>query len=109
MPYNRWHPGRKMRIYKLINPIDSAVFYVGRTQNTLSTRLSIHFSEVNCNLETATESKNKRKISTMREIKAIGLRPIIEQIDELMINTEEDFKEACRLEKHWIGIYNLIK
>ena len=100
MPYNRWLEGWPMNIYKLINPVDGKVFYVGRTQRKLSYRLLGHLSAGRGHQRGRI---NKKHSDFIGNILNTGQSPIIELIDHVgEINSEDDFSFACYLEKFWI-------
>lgn len=100
MPYNRWIEGLPMNIYKLTNPINNQVFYVGRTQRKLSYRILGHLSAGRGNQRGVI---NKRHSELIGAILKSAQSPIIELVDWIPeINTEDDFSFACYLEKFWI-------
>lgn len=102
MPYNRWVPGLPMNIYKLINPLNKSVFYVGRTQRKLSFRILGHLSAG----RHPDKYPNKRHGRLISGILESGQQPIIELIQQADgINSEDDFSFACLLEKFWILKY----
>jgi len=103
MPYNRWEPGLPMNIYKLINPIDGKVFYIGRTQRKLSYRILGHLSAGRSHGKGWANKKHSELISNILKV---GQNPIIELVDKVdEINSEEDFSFSCYLEKFWILKY----
>jgi len=80
----------KEKIYTLTNPITNDVFYVGRTLLPLNKRLTNHCT---CN-------KQYGKLTMyIDELNELGVRPIIEQVDEL-----DGFNklESAMLESYWI-------
>ena len=83
---------RTYKIYKLIDPRDNAVRYVGVTTRTLQQRLSQHWNE------------GKNFIGTykrhwIKQLYEIGLKPIIELIE---ICDENQWEER---EKFWISFF----
>jgi len=78
-------------IYSLIDPRDNQIKYIGKANN-INSRLYTHTA--NCNL-----IKNTPKIQWIRFLKDKGLKPIIEEIDRVLI-TEWQFWE-----KHYISLY----
>lgn len=108
MPSNLWHPGLDMVVYKLVNPVDYTIFYVGRTQKKLSVRLSLHFTETVYDASVRTDAVNKRKLLVMRDIKSKGFRPIISPIETFPIYSWSDFHAACNREKYWMCFYSQI-
>ena len=87
----------KYLIYVLINPIDQRHFYVGKSCNGLN-RPKQHF---NPNL--IDRSKNKHKVSIIRNIIKAGLKPEID-ILEVLSNS----KETNEAEKEWIAEYRRV-
>lgn len=79
---------RKVSIYVLIDPRDSAVRYVGSTLNINAT-VSRHVTQAN----------NKKKILWVAELKAAGLRPKLEVIDTT------DAQIRFEVERKWISHY----
>jgi hypothetical protein len=78
-------------IYCLIDPIDNQVKYIGKSNN-INSRLNTHTT--NSRL-----TKNTPKIQWIKSLKDKGLKPIIEEIDCVLI-TEWEFWE-----KHYISLY----
>lgn len=85
---------RKYFIYKLANPIDNTIFYIGITCNNLESRLSGHIAE------SLREKKTKKHV-LICEILSLGMRPIIDLIEE----NECEISKVLRKEKYWIGFY----
>lgn len=82
-------------IYKLIDPRDNSIFYIGQTYWALNARLNGHLNE-------QTPSKKKLKL---QEIKQAGMKPIIEPIERLQLNwfeKEKCFAKIREREKYWI-------
>lgn len=75
------------KIYKLIDPIDESIRYVGLTINSLNQRLKSHRNE---------KSKS-HKTAWIRTLKSKGTTPKIELIEE--VNT---YEQACEREIFWI-------
>ena len=71
----------KYTIYKLIDPTTNEIRYIGLTFNSLKQRLKSHYNE---------KSKS-HKCAWINKLKELGLKPIIESIEE-NISTYED---AC--------------
>mgnify|MGYP002682995520 CR=1 FL=1 len=92
----------KILIYKLVNPIDSTVFYVGRTTFKLSYRLLGHLSQVN---SISPESHNQNKVSIIRDIIDKGSKPYIELIEEIEPTDESELKGLHERELYWITEY----
>lgn len=82
---------KKVKIYKLIDPISNEVRYIGKTEKTLKHRLSMHVT---------TSIKNKLKTHKEAWISGLyqkeGLRPLIELIEEV------DFELWQEKEIYWI-------
>jgi group I intron endonuclease len=81
----------KYTIYKLIDPTDNRIRYIGLTFNDLKTRLKSHISEPG----------SSHKINWIKKIKKIGLKPIIESVEE-DIST---YETACEREIHFIDYF----
>ena len=75
------------KIYKLIDPIDERIRYVGMTINSLKQRLKSHRNE---------KSKS-HKSAWVNSLKKNGLAPKIE-----LIETVNSYKLACEKETYWI-------
>jgi group I intron endonuclease len=75
-------------IYKLIDPISNEIRYVGLTFNDLKQRLKSHLSE----------KSNSHKSNWIKKLKSIGLKPIIESIE----NNISSYDEVCEREIYWI-------
>jgi len=78
----------KYTIYKLIDPTDNKVRYIGLTFNDLRMRLKSHLSEPG----------KSHKIFWIKKLKKQGLKPIIESVEE-NIST---YDEACQREIYYI-------
>lgn len=78
----------KYTIYKLIDPTDNKVRYIGLTFNDLKMRLKSHLSEPG----------KSHKIFWIKKLKKQGLKPIIESVEE-NIST---YDEACQREIYYI-------
>jgi group I intron endonuclease len=83
----------KYTIYRLIDPISNETRYIGLTFNTLKQRLKSHCSE---------KSKS-HKSNWIRKLKSIGLKPIIESIE----NNISSYDHCCEREIYWIEKYKL--
>ena len=79
----------KYTIYKLIDPTDNKVRYIGLTLNDLRMRLKSHLSEPG----------KSHKIFWIKKLKKQGLKPIIESVEE-NIST---YDEACQREIYYIN------
>lgn len=75
------------KIYKLVDPIDESIRYVGLTINSLKQRLKSHRNE---------KSKS-HKSSWIKSLKIKGETPRIELID-----IANDYEQACQKEIFWI-------
>ena len=84
----------KYTIYKLIDPTDNQIRYIGLTFNNLNLRLKSHLSEPG----------KSHKIFWIKKLKKQGLRPIIEAVEE-NISTHE---EACLREIYHIEYHKSI-
>ena len=86
-----------IKIYKLINPIDNYVFYVGKTVMSLSKRLNAHIKDKEA-------SKSKRE--TIDFILMNNLSPIIELIESHTFNNDYEERKALLMEDFWIREYS---
>jgi len=75
-------------IYVLVDPRDQIVRYVGKTRRSLRDRLNGHLAD-----------KDSRRSPWIAELRAIGLRPIIAEIESV---PDERSTEA---ERTWISHY----
>ena len=75
------------KIYKLIDPVDESVRYVGLTINSLNQRLKSHRNE---------KSKS-HKSAWIKSLKSKGNTPKIELIEEV-----DSYEQACDREIFWI-------
>lgn len=75
------------KIYKLIDPVDGSVRYVGLTMNSLNQRLKSHRNE---------KSKS-HKSAWIESLKSKGNTPVIELIEEVY-----SYEQACDREIFWI-------
>jgi group I intron endonuclease len=78
----------KYTIYKLIDPISNEIRYVGLTFNDLKQRLKSHCSE----------KSSSHKSNWINRLKSIGLKPIIESIEQDI----SSYDEVCNREIYWI-------
>jgi hypothetical protein len=85
------------RIYKLINPINNAPFYVGKTIFSIEGRLKFHLQE---------KYRGKKGL-TISAIREAGLLPIVELIEEIPCANEDQEIEALKREEYWIRKYYL--
>lgn len=85
-------------VYKIIDPRDSSVVYIGATSLELNVRLSKHLSKARHAVS------NNRFCVWLRAFLAQGLRPIIEPI-EVGIHDKED---ALEREAFYIACFKLI-
>lgn len=79
-----------IKIYTLKDPITNEIRYVGKTSNSLTERLQHHFYDLR-------RSKNKHKINWFKKLENLGLKPIIELLDEV---DDNDWKFW---ERYWIS------
>lgn len=84
-----------MKIYALKHPITLEVRYIGITKNSLKTRLREHI-----NVSARHPNKSKLKAEWINQLKAEGLKPLIELID-----TTDSYEELQKLEKYYINEY----
>jgi group I intron endonuclease len=84
----------KYTIYKLIDPTDDNIRYIGLTFNDLKLRLKSHLSEPG----------KSHKIYWINKLKKQGLKPIIESVEE-NISTHEI---ACEREIYYIEYFKSI-
>jgi group I intron endonuclease len=84
----------KYTIYKLIDPTDLSIRYIGLTFNNLNQRLRSHLSEPG----------KSHKIHWINKLKKQGLRPIIESVEE-KIST---YEIACEREIYYIDYFKSI-
>ena len=84
----------KYTIYKLIDPTDNRIRYVGLTFNDLKTRLKSHLYEPG----------KSHKIYWINKLKKQGLKPIIESIEEDI----SSYEMACNREIYYIDYFNSI-
>ena len=82
----------KIKIYKLIDPLENSVKYIGWTHKPLEKRLQNHLSDARRGL------KNHR-CNWIRKLLLNGVYPIINIIEEV------DYEERNRKEKYWISYY----
>lgn len=78
----------KYTIYKLIDPTSNEIRYVGLTFNDLKQRLKSHCSE----------KSSSHKSNWIKRLKSIGLKPIIESIEQDI----SSYDEVCNREIYWI-------
>lgn len=86
-----------VRIYKLINPIDNHVFYVGKTVKSLEQRLYAHIKD---------KEANKRKREIIAFIISKGMKPVIELIESIVYNNNDEEISALLREDFWIKEYS---
>jgi hypothetical protein len=102
--WNKWHTSINpiaMRIYKLINPFDNQVFYVGKTIGSLESRLKAHVKE----LEDNAVSKKREIIASIIDR---GSYPVIEEIETAECSCASDELSINEKELSWIVYYNNI-
>lgn len=88
----------KFSIYKLINPIDNSIFYIGFTKQNLSLRLGGHVSDANTRY-----SLNEKKEEIISHIINLGHYPSIESLEEITGNIfYEVYKKAIEAERKHI-------
>jgi hypothetical protein len=90
-----------IRIYKLINPIDEKVFYIGRTFSPLTNRLKAHIKEMS-------DGMKSKKREIIKSLIDCGFTPIIEEIELFECTTAEDELRMSERELYWIEYYNEI-
>ena len=78
----------KYTIYKLIDPTSNEIRYVGLTFNDLKQRLKSHCSE----------KSSSHKSNWIKRLKSIGIKPIIESIEQDI----SSYDEVCNREIYWI-------
>lgn len=81
------------KIYKLIDPTNDKVMYVGFTFNDLRQRLKSHVGAVG----------TSSTINWIAKLKAQGLRPRIELVEDNI----RSYNRACKREMYWIDRYKL--
>ena len=86
------------RFYKLTDPRDNSIRYIGQTIRPLRIRLYEHYYK---ELEDNTATNPGQRIVWLRELKSIKLSPYIELIEELELSKEE----AVIHEIQWIHYY----
>lgn len=91
---------KEIKIYKLINPIDNTVFYVGRTSFDLNFRLGGHLTQVN--YKGTGESLNQRKIEILKSILVAGKKPIIELLEAVLPISENEYRGYHEREIYWM-------
>lgn len=94
VPYNQFKP---ICIYVLRNPIDNSIFYVGRTAVSLPQRLRMHLA--------TPKNGNKRKASVFKALSDLGVKPIIEKIEEFKPICEEEYIGLHEKEDFWINYF----
>ncbi len=81
--------------YILKDPRNDEIRYVGRTKNDLKTRLNGHINK---------QGSLGHKFYWIKQLKEIGLKPIIEEIDSVEIeDNDEGWLYAYDIEKYWIS------
>jgi group I intron endonuclease len=79
-----------IKIYTLTDPLTNQVRYVGKTSKSLDERLAYHFYDLK-------RGKNKHKINWFNKLIDLGLKPIIEIVDEV---DDDDWQFW---ERYWIS------
>lgn len=79
-------------IYKLIDPRDNTIKYIGKTRNTLRKRVTDHMSD-------ARRGQQNHRCNWIRSLLSQGMLPIIDVV-EIVSRDKEDEKE-----KFWISFY----
>lgn len=87
------------RIYILINPFTTEIFYVGQTMKELEIRLSGHLAD---------SDSNKPKQEYIQNIVKQGGKPIIESIEAIKGTCYLDKMAVDEREKYWIRYYKAI-
>ena len=83
-------------IYALKDPCTGEVRYIGATSAPLPRRLAQHMYGAN------RKDQNSPKVRWLRELSALGLRPVIERIDMVLSDSPI---ATCRLEQSWMNFY----
>ncbi len=86
-------------IYKLINPINQKVFYIGRTIFMLHQRLGLHIGQRN----SKSPGVNQAKSAVINEILSSGNRPIIELIEAITPLSDSEYRGHHEREVYWIA------
>lgn len=89
-----WH------FYKLINPLDNSVFYIGRTKRPIRFRLSGHISEA-----TNKATFHLQKSLIIRAILDTGKKPLIVLLEKIKITHPDDELKIAGREFFWIEKY----
>lgn len=89
-------------IYKLVDPLDNSIRYVGRTKNSLKHRLNQHLSDYKSN-------HNKHKKYWIKNLLDLNLKPKIRLIKKLNCSWEESHVEEQKIiVKYFKKGYNLV-
>ena len=83
----------KGKIYKLIDPRDNKIRYIGQTTKDLNKRFRGHMND------SLLQKKDFKKCKWIRKLVRLGLLPIIELIEEVDISILDDREE------YWIKYY----
>jgi hypothetical protein len=83
----------KGKIYKLIDPRDNSIRYIGQTTKDLKTRYRGHMND------SISQNKNYRKCIWIRKLVKLGILPIIELIEEVELQNLDEREE------YWIKFY----
>lgn len=79
-------------IYKMIDPRDGLPFYIGQTSRAVDARFYEHLHD---------NAENQAKSERIAELQALGLAPIIEEIEQVY----GILPRALERETHWIQHY----
>lgn len=92
-------------IYKLINPEDNLVFYIGKTSQLLSQRLKLHIFNATNKLN---KFKNLEINVYIRNLLSRELIPLIEIVDDKNLNSEtfyiKEYSQKYKLCNSYIGV-----
>lgn len=89
-----------VKIYKIIDPSDGYVFYVGQTSGLLLSRLKAH------SMETSVTRHGRPMAKFIKHLKEKGINPIIEEIDRC--RPEVRFQVESNWIKHYVDLgFNL--
>jgi hypothetical protein len=79
-------------IYKMIDPRDGLPFYIGQTSRAIDARFYEHLHD---------NGDNQAKSERIAELQALGLAPLIEEIEQVY----GTLPQALEQETHWIQHY----
>lgn len=87
------------KIYVLKHPETKEVFYVGQTVQDLDTRLTGHLGS---------SESNKQKVEFLKGLVALGLKPVIQEIETIHATCYIDKYLVNERELYWIRYYKSI-